>query len=278
MGGHFPPNMPCVKGNDLPKGGRREGAGRKPIPDRMRPFPFGSPSPAPAASGKRCSSQALHCRRTSNPRENRIFSAYCDSWRCPRCREILKRRWKEHLTVMSQFVDRNGDYLCLAFVFRTSRAEWRKSVRRYLERHGADFACLQLLGGDVAVINNRGEGTILYSGEFPPAIKGEVYPFEAGLDEIFAAIDCQRRPISTSKNWRRKDDGQESEWELVHRLNGPAFKAAKPKLEKWGVHVDSSTVGDKTTLHFKWPASFTPGDIACRESMLAPITLKRNTQ
>ena len=262
----------AVKGEKSTRGGCRKGAGRKPISNRMRPFLFGSLSTAPVASGRRCSGQALHCRSKVNPRENVIFLRYCDSWDCPRCRRILEARWADHIRAKSVSTDDKGDYCLLAAVFTTSLDEWTKSVRKYLQRHGADYVRMRLRGGEVAVINNWGEGSLLYSGRFAPEMEGQVQPFDAGLEAIFAVLDCKCRPISTSANWRLTAIEREPQWELVHLLTGQALNEAVRKLQKWGVPHTITTKADKTTIRFEWSTQLEPGEIAYYELMLAPIT------
>ncbi len=182
-----------------------------------------------------------------------------------------------HIRDRSLLVDHHGDYFCLAAVFTTSQEEWTRSVKKYLRRHSAEYACLRLREDKVAVINDWGEGVLLYSGEFLPTMVGTVQPFETGLEEIFAALDCSRRPISASTNWRlttgREGDGEgESEWERVNSLTGAALRGATAKLQKWGVPYRTISKADKVTIHFRWPVRFSPGDIAYYEAMLAPIT------
>jgi len=259
------------------RGGRRKGAGRKPIPGRIRPFPFGSPPLAPGPTGKTCRPGGVHCRSRINPQHNRIFAVYCDSWSCPRCAEKLRETWKEHITRVTSHRDK-GHLWNPASVFITSHPEWISSVRKHLQRHETDFICIKLRGQEVAVINNGKFGDVIYRSRSNSEIIEGTYGFKAALNEIFAAMDSKRRPISTSKEWQLKrhstTDRTLSLWESVHFLSSEAFRELGPTLKKLDIPFTEHSREGKAWFEFDWPDSFSQADIAWRESRLAPIGLR----
>lgn len=258
------------------RGGRRKGAGRKLITSRIRPFPFGSPPTAPGPVSEECSPQGVHCRSRINPRHNYIFAVYCDSWSCPRCAVKLTEKWQRHITRVTLHEDDKGQVWNSAFVFMTSHSEWISSVRKYLRRHRAHYVRIKLRGQEVAVINNGKFGAILGSSWSNSEISERAYGFGAGLNEIFAAMDPEARPISASKEWQLKnhstDYGSQSHLKLVHFLGGEAFQGVRPKLEGWGIPVREHYGEGKTSLEFDWPDSLSQTVIAIRECMLADYT------
>lgn len=131
----------------------------------------------------------------------------------------------------------------------------------------------------MAVINNGKFGAIIDSSWSNSEISERAYGFGAGLNEIFAAMDSKRRPISASQEWQLKhhstDDGSQSDWESVNYLSSEAFRKVGPRLDKWGIPFREHSGKGKTSFEFDWPDSLSQGDIECRESTLAPITFRK---
>jgi len=173
----------------------------------------------------------------------------------------------QHITDRTQFCDEGKD-ANLTCVFSTSLKEWESSVRRRLWRHASEYACFRLRDGNLAVINENGDGGFLYSGEIDPSIAGVVHPFRPGLEEIFDALDYQRKPISTSKGWRRPTAKGDAGLEKINCLTAQEFVEAEAKLQKWGVTIHTAHRGEKTTIEFTWPSRFSPDDIKRHEAML----------
>jgi len=174
---------------------------------------------------------------------------------------------------MTQFVDRQDGPLKLVVVFVTSAKEWSKSGRRYLRRHGAQYARIRLRDGRLAVLSTWGEGVLLFSGKFDPEMEGMVHDYDDGLREILSGISHERRPISTSAKWRLETerDSEETDWEFVNLLTPQGFKEAESKLDKWGVHYRTSPANDNPAIDFTWPDELTASAIECYSRILAEI-------
>jgi len=223
-------------------GGRRKGAGRKPIPDRLRRVDLGSLRAAPGLVRYVCGHTILLWSRTDHHKQL-AYTIRCESWSCPRCNEYNKQKWKTHITYITRFYDQHDD--CdrnLAFVFETSVPQWKSSVRRRLARHSVDFLCIRLHGDRLVVINNGGEGDILYSGDLDEPVEG-VLPFGPTLDRMLSAIGYGRKPIFTSTRWRLPRRDSKNQWQRVgiSRLKPSQLEEV---LADSGLHI----------RHFGWHA------------------------
>jgi hypothetical protein len=143
--------------------------------------------------------------------------------------------------------DEAGQVSHRAFIFETSRAEWKSSVGKLLQKKHTDYARIRLNDGRLVVINNGGNGE-QYLGD----------DFVSTLRKIFDAACCDCKPVSTSRRWQL---GKEitSKWELVGNLRPKTEMEVEKILEDFGLPVKDfpHTEG----ISFKYPPNWTEDEI-----------------
>lgn len=191
---------------DVRRGGFRKGAGRKPIPGRVRTLNY-TKLFVPAQTMRRECGYTIHFWKKDKHHKNLALRVFCSSWACPRCHEYNKRKWISHIKAMTIF-GVPGAFFNKASVFETSDSYWKSSVKKQLSRQNVDFVRVRLHDGRLAVINNRGFGELL-SGD----------SFNSALEKIFAAVGHDRKPVSPSKRWQLRKTVPVFQFERLNNLH-----------------------------------------------------------
>ena len=238
-------------------GGSRVGAGRKPIPSRPRFVNLGASAKAAMAPNKKCG-YLVHLRYKSDHHRHMVIHSYCGAWTCPRCCKKKKEKWINHIADMTT-VNVDGLSSSRASILITIDTEWKSRIVKRLYRKHADFACIRLNNGQLAVINNGGEG-VLYTGD----------DFIATLTAYFNALNYDHKPVSTSKRWQLKGKESKHEWERLNELPVTISKLIKT-LAEFGLNANFMISSNIDGVSFKCPYEWTENDILNLQYYLATL-------
>ncbi len=162
--------------------------------------------------------QKFFLKHKTIPGRSMLVDLRCGCWNCPSCAERLRGVWTKNL---GRHFREAGQLYC----WTGTVGHWSSHVYKQIQRLGCNYVRVVKAAGSVVVITDADIGNSL--------------PIKDAVSAIFLFADAiarprDRKPVSTSRGWKRPVESKASEWTPVAKTR-LGLDEARAVLREMGI-------------------------------------------